>query len=65
MPSLSICFTSNLTVSAIIRVLLALIDSTIFVNCSSTATRKNSMQLSTIPAGVSPYRDIILSLRLP
>ena len=54
MPSLSISFTSKRMVSTITRVLLAFTEITISMNASRTATRRNSITLSTIPAGVSP-----------
>ena len=46
--------TRRRTVSTIITVLDALIEITMSLKSWATATRRNSMALSTIPAGVSP-----------
>ena len=53
-PSCSITATSKRTVFTITTVLEALIEITTSVKCSATQIRRNSIQDSTIPSGVSP-----------
>ena len=54
MPSRSMASASRRTLRTITAVLLALTETTTSVNPSLTQTRRNSMQLSTMPSGVSP-----------
>ena len=61
MSSLSIVSTSKRTDCTITTVLLDLMEITTLSNCCFLQIRRNSMQLSTMPSGVSPYRFRILS----
>ena len=54
MPSASIAPTSRRTERTITTVLLALMDITTSSKRSRRQMRRNSMQLSTMPSGVSP-----------
>ena len=53
-PSRSMASTNKRTLRTITTVLLALMDTTTSLKSSFTQMRRNSMQLSTIPSGVSP-----------
>ena len=54
MPSRSMALTSRRTERTMTTVLLAFIEITTSVKFSRLHIRRNSMQLSTIPSGVSP-----------
>ena len=54
MPSFSMAWQSRRTERTMTAVLLALMDTTTSMKCSFWQMRRNSMQLSTMPPGVSP-----------
>ena len=54
MPSRSITLHSRRTLRTMTCVLEALMEMTTSLNFCFTHTRRNSMQLSTMPSGVSP-----------